>query len=68
LCHLLPTPDPRRTCSVLFSDFVEEKTKEIIRKTAFLLVWDKEIPSIASMHMCIAAHIGSFLPDLFTTS
>jgi hypothetical protein len=26
----------------LFSDFVEEKTKEIIRKTAVLLVWDKD--------------------------
>jgi hypothetical protein len=36
-----PTPPPLsgRTCSaLLFSDFVEEKTKEIIRKTAVLLV------------------------------
>jgi hypothetical protein len=37
-----------------------------------LLVWDKdsymEIPSIASMHMCITTWIGSSLPDLFTTS
>jgi hypothetical protein len=30
---------PGRTCStLLFSDFVEEKTKEIIRKAAFLIV------------------------------
>jgi hypothetical protein len=33
-----------------------------------LLAWDKEIPSIASMHMCITTWIGSSLPDLFTTS
>jgi hypothetical protein len=35
--HLLPPSG--RTCSVLlFSNFVEEKTQKIIRKTAFLLV------------------------------
>jgi hypothetical protein len=28
----------------------------------------REIPSIASMHMCIITHIGSSQPDLFTTS
>jgi hypothetical protein len=27
-----------RTCSALFSDFVEEKTEAIIRRTAFFLV------------------------------
>jgi hypothetical protein len=61
------SPDPilGRTCStLLFSDFVEEKT----RKTMLLLVWDKdsytEIPSIASMHKYITTHIGSSLPDL----
>jgi hypothetical protein len=47
--------------------------ENIIRKTAFLLVWDKdklyrEIPIIASIKMCIATHIGWSLPDLFTTS
>jgi hypothetical protein len=36
---LLPTPlASRQNLSALFSNFVEEKTKEIIRKTAFLLV------------------------------
>jgi hypothetical protein len=39
----------------LFSDFVEEKTQEIIRKTVFLLVWGKdsctEILSVASIHL-----------------
>jgi hypothetical protein len=29
---------PGRTCSALFSNFVEEKIKAIIRKTVFLLV------------------------------
>jgi hypothetical protein len=42
------------------------------KDTAFLLAWDKdsstEIPSIASMHMCITIRIGSSPPDLFTTS
>jgi hypothetical protein len=37
-----------------------------------LQVWDKdsytEIPSIASMHMCIITWIDSSLPELFTTS
>jgi hypothetical protein len=34
-----PTPSlPGRTCFALFSNFVEEKTKAIIRKTVFLLV------------------------------
>jgi hypothetical protein len=37
-----------------------------------LLVWDKdnytEIPSIASMYLYIAIHIGSSLTDLFTAS
>jgi hypothetical protein len=39
-----------------------------------LLVWDKYnyterfLALIASMHLCIATHIGSSLPDLFTTS
>jgi hypothetical protein len=28
----------------------------------------REIPSVASIHMCIITHIGSSLPDLFTTS
>jgi hypothetical protein len=36
---LLPPTLPGKTCSALFfSDFVEKKTREIIRKTAFLLV------------------------------
>jgi hypothetical protein len=38
----------------------------------FLLVWDKdnytEIPSVGSTYLCIATHIGSSFPDLFTTS
>jgi hypothetical protein len=40
----------------------------------FLLVWDKDsytecyLLSVASMHVCIATHIDSFLPDVFTTS
>jgi hypothetical protein len=47
---------PGRICSALvFSSFVEEKTY-------------MEIPSIASMHMCITTQIGSSLPDLFTAS
>jgi hypothetical protein len=39
---------------------------------AFLLVWAQdsctEIPSVVSMHLCVATHTGSSLPDLFTTS
>jgi hypothetical protein len=35
----LNPPLPGRTCSaLLFSDFVEDKTSKIKRKTAFLLV------------------------------
>jgi hypothetical protein len=37
-----PPPPPCRTCStLLFSNFVEEKTYKVKRKTAFLLVWDE---------------------------
>jgi hypothetical protein len=42
-------------------------------KTAFLLVWDKDsyterfLALLPCMHLCIATHIGSSLPDLFTT-
>jgi hypothetical protein len=61
-----------RTCyPLLFSDFIEEKTWEITKKIAFLLVWNKnnyrEIPSVVARHMCITTHISSPLPDLFTT-
>jgi hypothetical protein len=28
----------------------------------------RDIPCVTSMHMCIMTHIGSSLPDLFTTS
>jgi hypothetical protein len=41
------------------------------KNIAFLLVWDqhsREIPSVASMHMCITTQTGSSLPELFTTS
>jgi hypothetical protein len=51
---------------------LKRRHKWFIRKTAFLLVWDKDsykrIPNIASMHMCITICIGSSLPDLFTIS
>jgi hypothetical protein len=33
----------------------------------FLLVWDRDIPSIAFMYMCIKTHVSSSFPDLFTT-
>jgi hypothetical protein len=61
------TPTPP-SCSVLFSDFVEEKTQEIIRKKqCFASLGYKGIPSIASTHLYIVTYIGSCLPDLFTT-
>jgi hypothetical protein len=34
---------PGKTCStLLFSDFLEKKTLALLRKTVFLLVWDKD--------------------------
>jgi hypothetical protein len=44
VCIYLPPPSaPGRTCStLLFSDFVEEKTKDNNKNMAFLLVWDKD--------------------------
>jgi hypothetical protein len=48
----------------------KENISDNKKDLSFLLVWDKdsytEIPSVASMHMCIST-IGSSLPDLFTT-
>jgi hypothetical protein len=49
-----------------------EDISNIKKDIVFLLVWDKdsyiEIPSIASMHLCITTRIESSLPDLYTTS
>jgi hypothetical protein len=53
------TPLLGRTCSAfLFPEFVEEITRKH-SVFASLLVWakDKEIPYVASMHLCVATHI-----------
>jgi hypothetical protein len=59
--------------ALLFSNFVERKhNRQEERHSTFASLTQRwlyrEIPSIASMHMCITTHIGSSLPDLFTTS
>jgi hypothetical protein len=69
-----PSPASKQNLfSLLILWFCWRENIAMIWKTLLLLVWDKkylyrEIPSVASMHMCITTHINSFLPDLFTSS
>jgi hypothetical protein len=74
---LFVPPDSPASGQNLFYSFVlwfcwRENINDDKKDIVFLLVWDKdnytEIPRVASMHLCIATHIGSSLPDLVTTS
>jgi hypothetical protein len=55
-------------CSVIFwkENFIRYNKKDV----EFLLVWDKDsyTESFLALYLCIATHIGSLPPDLFTTS
>jgi hypothetical protein len=50
-------------CPLVLQFCWRENVRDNKKGIAFLLVWDKdsytEIPSVASMHMCITTHTGS---------
>jgi hypothetical protein len=71
----LPPPSPPTPLALrqnLFCPLLQFCWRDNKKDMEFLLAWDKdsytEIPSIASMSMCITTWINSSLPDLFTTS
>jgi hypothetical protein len=77
LFHLSPPPpQPPASGQNLFHPLLwfcwRENIRDNKKDISVLLIWDKDIytkiPSLASIHLCVATHIGSFLPDLFTTS
>jgi hypothetical protein len=63
-----PTPLAGRTCSALFSNFVEEKASNNKKDKAFLLVEIRIATQRDFTHKCVTTRIDSSLPDLFTSS
>jgi hypothetical protein len=80
LCHLPSTPSNPHPCfqaepvhSHLLWFYWRENIKDNKKDILFMLVRDKDnytdrFLAFASAHLCIASHIGSFLPDLFPKS
>jgi hypothetical protein len=70
----LPTPASWKNlfCPLFLWFCWRENIRDNKKDIALLLVWGEdcytEILSVIAMHMCITTHIGSSLPDFFTTS
>jgi hypothetical protein len=66
----VPDFPPQKTFStLLFYNFIEEKTQKIKSETwCFCYFEIKTVIHGVSMHICTAAPVGSSLPVLFTTS